>query len=153
MLYVTHIKGFSVFLRCVSKRERLTFSDLFLPISQFGKQTDGLGGGTSTTSKIAVVSQSSAPGVDIDYTFVAVPLKGDQLDFTVSRRIVFPPLLSFPALLLTLPSLTSPHRYHRLHATQGNCGNMLSGVGPFAVEEGLVRLPKRDGLISVVIRK
>jgi hypothetical protein len=35
-----------------------------------GRQLDGLGGGTSTTSKIAVVSKSSDPRADVDYLFV-----------------------------------------------------------------------------------
>ncbi|TKY89344.1 hypothetical protein EX895_001875 [Sporisorium graminicola] len=69
----------------------------------FSRQLDGLGGGTSTTSKIAVVSVSSAPELaDVDYLFIQCPIEGEVLDFT------------------------------------GNCGNILSGVGPFALEEGLV---------------
>ncbi|KAK4143444.1 PrpF protein-domain-containing protein [Dichotomopilus funicola] len=66
------------------------------------RQLNGVGGGTSTTSKCAVVSRSSRPGVDVDYTFIQVPLEGGRLDFS------------------------------------GNCGNIASGVGPFAVDEGMV---------------
>lgn len=68
------------------------------------RQLNGLGGGSSTTSKVAVVSPSRRPGVDVDYTFVQVPVGSGQLDFS------------------------------------GNCGNMVSGVGPFAVDEGMVRV-------------
>ncbi|SJX63038.1 uncharacterized protein SRS1_13861 [Sporisorium reilianum f. sp. reilianum] len=69
----------------------------------FARQLDGLGGGTSTTSKIAVVSVSATPEVaDVDYLFVQCPVEGEVLDFT------------------------------------GNCGNILSGVGPYAFEEGLI---------------
>ncbi|KAG9724265.1 hypothetical protein KCU60_g21104, partial [Aureobasidium melanogenum] len=32
------------------------------------KQLDGIGGATSTTSKVAVVSRSSRPDADVDYT-------------------------------------------------------------------------------------
>lgn len=66
------------------------------------KQLNGVGGATSTTSKVAVISPSQRLGVDVDYTFVQVPLGGSSLDMT------------------------------------GNCGNIASGVGPFAVDEGLV---------------
>ena len=66
------------------------------------KQLDGIGGATSTTSKVAVVSRSTRPGVDVDYTFVQVTIGAPKLDMT------------------------------------GNCGNIASGVGPFAVDEGLV---------------
>ncbi|RSH90434.1 hypothetical protein EHS25_001039 [Saitozyma podzolica] len=68
------------------------------------RQLDGLGGGQSTSSKVAVVSRSTFPGVDIDYLFIQVPVDGNELDFS------------------------------------GNCGNMASGVGPFAVDEGLVNV-------------
>lgn len=36
------------------------------------KQVDGLGGGTSSTSKVVVVNKSKRPGVDVDYAFVQV---------------------------------------------------------------------------------
>ncbi|KAI5196086.1 hypothetical protein E4T38_08672 [Aureobasidium subglaciale] len=66
------------------------------------KQLDGIGGATSTTSKVAVISRSTRPGIDVDYTFVQVTIGAPKLDMT------------------------------------GNCGNIASGVGPFAVDEGLV---------------
>ncbi|WAO97298.1 Hypothetical protein NCS54_01502000 [Fusarium falciforme] len=66
------------------------------------RQVDGVGGGTSTTSKVAVMSPSLRPDADIDFTFVQVAVGKESIDFS------------------------------------GNCGNMSSGVGPFAVQEGLV---------------
>ncbi|KND89433.1 putative isomerase YraM [Tolypocladium ophioglossoides CBS 100239] len=66
------------------------------------RQIDGIGGGSSTTSKVAVVSPSRRPGIDVDFTFVQVAVGKEAVDFS------------------------------------GNCGNMVSGVGPFAVQEGLV---------------
>jgi 2-methylaconitate cis-trans-isomerase PrpF len=66
------------------------------------RQIDGVGGATSTTSKVAVVSPSVRPGVDVDYTFVQVAVGQEAVDLS------------------------------------GNCGNMASGVGPFALQEGLV---------------
>lgn len=36
------------------------------------RQTDGLGGGTSSTSKVAIVDKSAKPGIDVDYTFIQV---------------------------------------------------------------------------------
>lgn len=67
------------------------------------RQVDGVGGGTSTTSKVAVVSPSTRPGIDVDFTFAQVAVGRESVDFS------------------------------------GNCGNMCSGVGPFAVQEELVR--------------
>ncbi|PYI13241.1 DUF453-domain-containing protein, partial [Aspergillus violaceofuscus CBS 115571] len=43
-------------------------------------QTDGLGGGTSTTSKVAVVGRSSQPGIDLEYSFVQVDFKAGRTD-------------------------------------------------------------------------
>lgn len=70
-------------------------------------QLDGLGGGNSLTSKVAIVSRSGRPDADVDYLFAQVAVERAHVDL-------------------------SP-----------NCGNMLSAVGPFAIEAGLV--PAADG--------
>src|SRR5437868_14755827 len=77
------------------------------------RQIDGLGGADTLTSKVAIVSKSSRPGVDVDYLFA-------QVD--IGRPIVD----------------TSP-----------NCGNMLAGVGPFAIEAGLVPAQNKETLVRV----
>ncbi|WP_405053880.1 4-oxalomesaconate tautomerase [Variovorax soli] len=74
-------------------------------------QLDGVGGGSTLNSKVAIVSRSSHPGCDIDYLFAQVGVG------------------------------------HRSVDTRPNCGNMLSGVAPFAIEQGLV--PAADGTTSV----
>ena len=68
------------------------------------KQINGLGGATSVTSKVAIVSVSKRPDADVDYLFAQVS--------------VDKPVVSY----------------------KGNCGNILSAVGPFAAERGLVKL-------------
>nr|WP_204261348.1 4-oxalomesaconate tautomerase [Blastococcus saxobsidens] len=78
------------------------------------RQIDGLGGGTTLTSKVAVVSRSADPDVDVDYLFLQLGVD----EATVSDR--------------------------------QNCGNILAGVGPFAVERGLV--PAADDETTVRIR-
>lgn len=46
----------------------------------YGNQLDGLGGGITSLSKIAIVGRSNRPGVDVDYYFVQVePSTGDLL--------------------------------------------------------------------------
>ena len=65
-------------------------------------QLDGVGGGSTLTSKVAIVSRSAEPDCDVDYLFVQVGVGQRSVD------------------------------------TRPNCGNMLSGVGPFAIEQGLV---------------
>lgn len=77
------------------------------------RQIDGLGGGDPLTSKVAVVSKSRRPGVDVDYLFLQV---------FVDQAIV---------------------------TDRQNCGNILAGVGPFALERGLVAA--KDGETQVAI--
>ncbi|KAL4894081.1 DUF453-domain-containing protein [Aspergillus ambiguus] len=79
------------------------------------RQIDGVGGASSTTSKVAVVGRSSLPDVDVEYTFVQVAPDQPRVDMT------------------------------------GNCGNIASGVGPFALDEGLVRAPKGKKEIEISI--
>ncbi|NMO91725.1 4-oxalomesaconate tautomerase [Actinomycetospora sp. TBRC 11914] len=78
------------------------------------RQIDGLGGATSLTSKVAVVSPSPRDDADVDYLFLQLGVA----EATVS------------------------------HAQ--NCGNILAGVGPFAIERGLV--PATDAETTVRIR-
>jgi 2-methylaconitate isomerase len=78
-----------------------------------GRQLDGMGGGLSSVSKVCVLSRSSRPDADIDYTFAQVMVKDAHVDYS------------------------------------GNCGNMSSAVGPFAVDEGLV--DAADGQATVRI--
>jgi 2-methylaconitate cis-trans-isomerase PrpF/tripartite-type tricarboxylate transporter receptor subunit TctC len=74
-------------------------------------QVDGVGGGSTLTSKVAIVSRSDRSGCDVDYLFAQVGVGQKSVD------------------------------------TRPNCGNMLSGVGPFAIEQGLV--PAQDGETTV----
>ncbi|KAJ8119079.1 hypothetical protein OPT61_g71 [Boeremia exigua] len=46
------------------------------------RQIDGVGGATSTTSKVAVISPSARPGIDVDYTFVQVAVGHGSVDFS-----------------------------------------------------------------------
>jgi 4-oxalomesaconate tautomerase len=78
------------------------------------RQIDGLGGAHPLTSKVAIVSRSEDPDIDIDYLFLQVGV--DQ------------------------PTVS----------TTQTCGNLLAGVGPFAVERGLV--PAGDPSTTVRIR-
>ena len=65
-------------------------------------QLDGVGGGSTLNSKVAIVSRSAEPGCDLDYLFAQVGVGQRSVD------------------------------------TRPNCGNMLSGVLPFAIEQGLI---------------
>src|SRR6201988_655551 len=66
------------------------------------RQIDGIGGAHPLTSKVAIISRSVRPGIDVDYLFAQVSVDRPLVDVTPT------------------------------------CGNMLAGVGPFAIERGLV---------------
>jgi 4-oxalomesaconate tautomerase len=78
------------------------------------RQVDGLGGAHPLTSKVAIVSRSQEPGVDIDFLFAQIIPDKDVVD-------------------------TTP-----------NCGNILAGIGPFAIERGLIKA--EDGMTRVKVR-
>jgi 4-oxalomesaconate tautomerase len=80
--------------------------DLLLAVmgSPDPRQIDGIGGAHPLTSKVAVISPSERPGIDVDYLFLQV-----QVDAPVV-------------------------------SAEQPCGNILAGVGPFAIERGLVQV-------------
>ncbi|UHL62968.1 2-methylaconitate cis-trans isomerase PrpF [Paralcaligenes sp. KSB-10] len=80
----------------------------------YEKQLDGMGGATSSTSKIVIVSKSRQPGCDVDYLFGQVSIDRALVDWS------------------------------------GNCGNLTSAVGPFAIHRGLIDAP-RDGVAAITI--
>lgn len=77
------------------------------------RQLDGMGAGTSSTSKIAIIAQSPREDADIDYTFGQVSVDA--------------PVISY----------------------KGNCGNISSAVGPYAVEEGLVETSEDQATVRI----
>jgi 4-oxalomesaconate tautomerase len=91
------------------------------------RQIDGVGGAHPLTSKVAVVSPSALPGIDVDYLFLQV---------MVDQAIV---------------------------TDKQNCGNILAGIGPFAVERGLIaatsdetkvriRMVNTNGIVTATIQ-
>ena len=94
-------------------RDRLLLRIIGSP-DPYGKQIDGMGAATSSTSKVVLISKSKRPDCDVDYLFGQVRIDAPLIDWS------------------------------------GNCGNLTTAVGPFAISEGLVEAP-RDGLALVRI--
>ena len=83
----------------------------------YGKQIDGMGGATSSTSKTVILSPCTQPDHDVDYLFGQVSIDKAFVDWS------------------------------------GNCGNLSSAVGAFAITSGLVdpsRVPN-DGMAVIRI--
>jgi probable AcnD-accessory protein PrpF len=80
----------------------------------YGKQIDGMGAATSSTSKVVLIERSKRDDCDVDYLFGAVSIETAVIDWS------------------------------------GNCGNLTSAVGPFAIARGLVEAP-RNGVAVVKI--
>ncbi|MFC5480704.1 2-methylaconitate cis-trans isomerase PrpF [Massilia suwonensis] len=81
----------------------------------YGKQIDGMGGATSSTSKTVIVSKSTRENHDVDYLFGQVSIDKPFVDWS------------------------------------GNCGNLSSAVGSFAIASGLVTNVPQDGMAVVRI--
>jgi hypothetical protein len=47
---------------------------------RYGRQIDGLGGATSLTSKAAIISKSTQPGIDVNFTFGQVSIEQPLID-------------------------------------------------------------------------
>ncbi len=77
------------------------------------RQIDGIGGGNSLTSKVAIVSPSKRPDADVDYLLCQIHIDKAIVETTL------------------------------------NCGNMLSGVGPFAIEKGLVEPGAKETIVRI----
>lgn len=48
----------------------------------YGKHSDGMGGATSSTSKVVLLSPSTRPGCDVDYLFGAVAIDAPLIDWS-----------------------------------------------------------------------
>ena len=77
----------------------------------YGRQLNGMGGGTSSLSKAVIIGPPTHPDADVDYTFIQLAIDKPIVDWT------------------------------------GNCGNLSSVIGPYAVDMGLVKMP--DGEVTV----
>ncbi len=62
-------------------RDRLLLRVIGSP-DPYGKQTDGMGGATSSTSKVVIVSPSTRPGHDVDYLFGQVAIDRPAIDWS-----------------------------------------------------------------------
>jgi methylitaconate Delta-isomerase len=79
----------------------------------YGRQINGLGGATSTTSKVAIISPRAGEPNTIDYTFGQVSIGNTLVD------------------------------------RKGNCGNISSAVGPYAVDEGMVEAHGDQAVVRI----
>jgi hypothetical protein len=62
-------------------RDRLLLRVIGSP-DPYGKQTDGMGGATSSTSKVVILSASARPGHDVDYLFGQVAIDRAFVDWS-----------------------------------------------------------------------
>ena len=62
-------------------RDRLLLRVIGSP-DPYGKQIDGLGGASSSTSKVVIVSRSARPGHDVDYLFGQVAIDRALVDWS-----------------------------------------------------------------------
>lgn len=80
----------------------------------YGKQIDGMGGASSSTSKCVILSKSGRAGHDVDYLYGQVSIGGDFVDWS------------------------------------GNCGNLSTAAGAFAIHAGFVDPARAENGICTV---
>jgi probable AcnD-accessory protein PrpF len=78
----------------------------------YRQQLDGMGGATSSTSKVVLVSPSRRSDCDVEYVFGQVSIDRQLVDWS------------------------------------GNCGNLTSAVGPYAIHRGIVK-PPPNGVAAI----
>ncbi|WP_421999955.1 2-methylaconitate cis-trans isomerase PrpF [Reyranella sp.] len=64
-----------------AERDRVLMRVIGSP-DPYGKHTDGMGGATSSTSKVVILSKSSRPGCDVDYLFGQVAIDRPLIDWS-----------------------------------------------------------------------
>jgi hypothetical protein len=64
-----------------ASRDRLLLRAMGSP-DRYGKQIDGMGGATSSTSKVVIVSRSARADCDVDYLFGAVAVDRPVIDWS-----------------------------------------------------------------------
>jgi 2-methylaconitate cis-trans-isomerase PrpF len=94
-------------------RDRIILAAMGSPDS-YGRQLDGMGGGISSLSKVAIIGPPTRPDADVNYTFGQVGVTDALVDY------------------------------------RGDCGNISSAVGPYAIDEGLVK-PPQSGVAAIRI--
>ncbi len=94
-----------------AERDRILLRVIGSP-DRYRQHIDGMGGATSSTSKVVLVSRSTRSECDVDYRFGQVAIDEPIIDWS------------------------------------GNCGNLTTAVGPFAITQGLLHAPN-DGIAIV----
>ncbi|CAG8262863.1 unnamed protein product [Penicillium salamii] len=108
-----------------------------------GKQIDGIGGATSTTSKVAVIAKSTRPGIDVDYTFVQVAPDQAKIDMTGNCGNIASGVGPFSVdegLVVAMPGQKEATILETIQ---------LSPVGKFR-EDGTCRIPGVEGTSSPI---
>ena len=103
------------FRRSDLPEDRKTLSEVLMAVVGAGnpRNIDGLGGGNAVTTKVAMLSRSDEPDVDVDYFFAQVAVEKRLVDYAPS------------------------------------CGNILVGVGPAAIEMGLMPITGEETRLRI----
>ncbi|WP_413586718.1 2-methylaconitate cis-trans isomerase PrpF family protein [Bdellovibrio sp. HCB274] len=97
--------------------DKKSWDAIFLSVlgspDSYGRQLNGMGGGVSSLSKVAIVRPSTRPDADVDYTFAQVSVTEAKVDY------------------------------------KGNCGNISSAIGPFAVWQGMCKVTGDEACVRI----
>lgn len=103
------------FRRSDLPEDQSILADILIAVAGSGHplNIDGIGGGASVTTKVAMLSKGSDGWADVDYFFAQVSVDDRTVDF------------------------------------KPTCGNMMSGVGPAAIEMGIVSAGEGETTVKI----
>ena len=118
-------------------RDRLLLRVIGSP-DPYGKQIDGMGGATSSTSKVVILSPSSRPGHDVDYLFGQVSIDQAFIDWSGNCGNLSAAVGPFAIAQGLLPAGRVPHEgLCTVRIWQANIGKTI--VAHVPVVEGQVQ--------------
>ena len=121
----------------VAARDRVLLAVMGSPDS---RQIDGLGGADTLTSKVAIVSKSTRPGVDVDYLFAQVDIAKPIVDTAPSCGNMLAGVAPFAIETGMIP------------AADGETRVMIYNVNTAARIEAIVQTPDRAVCYSGAVR-
>ncbi|MEO6271261.1 MAG: 2-methylaconitate cis-trans isomerase PrpF [Lautropia sp.] len=111
----------------------------------YGRHSDGMGGATSSTSKVVIVSPSTREGCDVDYLFGAVSIDQPLIDWSgncgnlaaaVGPFAIGEGVMDIAAIAVDDPAARLSNGYSRVRIWQQNLGRRIDAW-----------VPMRDGLV------
>ena len=116
------------------------------------RQIDGLGGATTVTSKVAIVSKSSRPGIDLDYLFAQVDIEKRFVDTSPSCGNMLSAVLPFAIETGLFPAASGETRAMIYNVnTQSRIEAIVQTPGGQIVYDGAAQIAGVPGTAAPIV--